>query len=387
MKNRDLTLSYSLIQGTFWMAFAVISGFASLYLLDCGFTNTQIGMIIAVAGLISAVLQPMVAGLADKPGKLSPRVLSLLLGAAQIGCGCLLPLVKGSMVLTCMVYGAAIALLQVIMPLVNSMGIADEQAGDRLNFGAARCLGSIGYAVTAYVLGAVSGKTGSICVPVGMAIGFALFLLVVFRFPAQKKQASAAGAGAGSSPVQFVKKYPRFCLVLMGTTLIYVSHALLNSFTLQIVQSKGGSSAEMGTAVAIAALIELPTMFVFNRMRKIARCDTWVKIAGIFFTLKILFSMLCTTMTGFYTVQLLQIMGWALMSVSSVFFIDAVMAPEDAVKGQAYFTMTYTLGSVLGATVGGWLIDLFGVPQMLLFGTVGAAIGTMILFLFAEKAE
>lgn len=48
IKSPNLTLRYSFIQGFYWMNFSAIMGFASLYLLDSGFSNTEIGMIMAV---------------------------------------------------------------------------------------------------------------------------------------------------------------------------------------------------------------------------------------------------------------------------------------------------------------------------------------------------
>ena len=41
------------------MNFAAIMGYTSVYLLNCGFSNTQIGVLMAVAGVLSAVLQPI----------------------------------------------------------------------------------------------------------------------------------------------------------------------------------------------------------------------------------------------------------------------------------------------------------------------------------------
>lgn len=47
--------------------------------------------------------------------------------------------------------------------------------------------------------------------------------------------------------------------------------------------------------------------------------------------------------------------------------------------------MTYTLGSVIGAFLGGALIDFSGVNTMLLFATISAAVGAVIIFFGAEK--
>ena len=61
------------------------------------------------------------------------------------------------------------------------------------------------------------------------------------------------------------------------------------------------------------------------------------------------------------------------------------MEPQDVIKGQAYFTMTYTIGTVLGALLGGWLIDLAGVSAMLIFGTAAASIGAVLMLFATEK--
>jgi PPP family 3-phenylpropionic acid transporter len=63
------------------------------------------------------------------------------------------------------------------------------------------------------------------------------------------------------------------------------------------------------------------------------------------------------------------------------------MEEQDAIKGQAYMTMTYTLGSVLGALIGGSLIDLAGVNAMLIFATISSGIGMLIVLLAAQRPK
>ena len=167
--------------------------------------------------------------------------------------------------------------------------------------------------------------------------------------------------------------------------LIFVSHVVLNSFTYQIVEFKGGGSGEMGTAMAFASVIELPIMFLFGWMLKKARSHVWFRISGVFFFLKCLGTLLCRDIPGFYAVQLLQMFGWALMTVSAVFYINAIVAPEDSVKGQACFTVSLTLGNVVGAMIAGRILDKMGVQAMLVFGTVSALIGAVIVLVFSQR--
>lgn len=384
MKNR--TLGYALIQSFFWVCYAAIMGFVSMYLLQAGFDNSQVGLMIAAAGLLSALLQPVVAAYADRPGSMNLAELIRLSGLATLACALGLIFVRGNKALTGFLYGLCMVLLQLTTPLVNALGIATVNGGERMNFGVARGFGSLGYAAAAYLIGLLAQRFGAVTVPVCMAAGFAFVVLSVMGYgPVEQKNVPAterAGKKGG-----FLRRYPRYAAVLAGLVLIFVSHVVLNSFTYQIVEFKGGGSEEMGVAMAFASVIELPVMFLFGWMLKKARSHVWFRLAGVFFFLKCLGTLLCRDIPGFYAVQLFQMFGWALMTVSAVFYINAIMAPEDSVKGQACFTMSMTLGNVVGAIAAGRILDALGVQAMLMFGTASALAGAVIVLIFAQRTE
>ncbi|MDE5907903.1 MAG: MFS transporter [Lachnospiraceae bacterium] len=390
-RNKDeLTVRYAFIQCFFWMMFGGAIGFVSVYLLDCGFNNTQIGLLIAVAGLFSAILQPMMAGYADKEKSPSLKILLILFLLVQVVVNILLLAVHHkSAIFTGSLYALLLLMMQMLVPLVNALGMESINQKKRLNFGVARGTGSMGYAFVVYVVGIVAGKIGAVAVPAALLLVSSMLLVGVFFFPFQKtlRQVSETAEEEKGNLFLFFKKYPRFCVTLVGCVLVYISHVLLNSFTFQIVREKGGGSAEMGSAMAMASLFELPTMFLFAFMLKKVRCDIWFRISGIFFFLKTLGTLLAPNISSFYAVQVFQMLGWALITVSSVYYVNSIMEKQDAIKGQAYMTMTYTLGSVAGALVGGALIDSLGVISMLGFATVSAAAGMVIMLLTAQKAK
>lgn len=80
--KKHLSVRYGTIQGCYWMGYAALMGYASVYLLEKDFTNTQIGLLTAVGCIVSAVLQPALASYADRPE--SPSVRTMLLGANLI---------------------------------------------------------------------------------------------------------------------------------------------------------------------------------------------------------------------------------------------------------------------------------------------------------------
>ena len=64
MKN--LTLRYSITQFTYWAASSGAAVFATTYLLNQGVPSAMVGLMLALAGLISCLTQPLLAAFADR---------------------------------------------------------------------------------------------------------------------------------------------------------------------------------------------------------------------------------------------------------------------------------------------------------------------------------
>ena len=134
MKPRFLTSHYSWIQGCYWMAYCILLSFSSVYLLDQGFSNTQIGLLLGLSGLLTALLQPFVGARADHLKVLSLGQFAALLILAMLLCtGGLLLLpgqtVQGGLFLSLLI------LLQLLTSLLYALGMDCVNQGMPLNFG------------------------------------------------------------------------------------------------------------------------------------------------------------------------------------------------------------------------------------------------------------
>ena len=69
--NRLLNFTYGAVQGFYWMYFASIISFASVFLLDRAYSNSQIGFILAFSSILAVLFQPILADIADRSKKLS----------------------------------------------------------------------------------------------------------------------------------------------------------------------------------------------------------------------------------------------------------------------------------------------------------------------------
>ena len=68
MKNamRSATPHYTWIQGCYWMVYCILLSFSSVYLLEQGLSNTEIGLLLGLSGLASALLQPVAGARAGR---------------------------------------------------------------------------------------------------------------------------------------------------------------------------------------------------------------------------------------------------------------------------------------------------------------------------------
>ena len=72
--------------------------------------------------------------------------------------------------------------------------------------------------------------------------------------------------------------------------------------------------------------------------------------------------------------------GWGFMSVGIVYYVNELVGGEDIAQGQAYAGMSMTIANVLATSIGGNIIDMYGVNRMLIVGTMAAVLGTVILY-------
>ncbi|MBR3126816.1 MAG: MFS transporter [Solobacterium sp.] len=367
------TILYSLLQSFFWSVWAALFGFSSTYLLAAGLSSFRIGIVMGVCSLVSAVLQPVLAGWMDRTAHRYLKTGIVLFSLVSIAV-CFVMLFW--QVIPGILFGLCAGLLQMMAPLVNALA-ADNPDTD---FGISRGIGSLGYAVVFPLIGIFTARWKADAAVAAAAAGFAGTILMTCLFPVTRTAANTVSSGPQDSS-SFVRRYRSFMLVLAGVLLLYISHVFLGNYGYQIVQHKGGDSVAYGNGGSIAALFELPTMFLFARLLRFRPASFWVRITGISFFLKALTIFLAHGMGGYYAAMAFQLSGWGMIQVASVYYVNEVIAPEDTVRGQSLFTSALALATVIGSFAGGWLLDRFSVPALTGIAALLAAVGAVIVFL------
>lgn len=278
--NQKPTVQFSLIQGLMWGGYACIFAFASVYLLAKGFTNTQVGYIIAAGGAAAALLQPLAGTIADRSRKLILHRMIIILCLVLILFSVLLLLSGSRLWITALLFPLLNALLHVITPLTYSLGMFFIERGVPVNFGICRGIGSITFALLSALLGVLVNRINEDVVLYAFILLAVLmiFSTATFHFKGVDETKTTSGDTVSSGRAglfRFLKTYRRFIMVLLGNTLVFISHTILTVYLYQVVTYHGYTSREMGFATTLAALCELPALFglsVLNRKKKLPAC-------------------------------------------------------------------------------------------------------------------
>jgi len=388
-EKKNLTLNYVTIQIGMWAMYAPLMGYTSVFLLAKGFSNTQVGIISGLGCIISAVLQAIVSGYADKEKSKSVKTLLIMFVGLQIALAVVLLALGNNFVLAIgIIFGSLISIMQLMVPLTNSIAMEMMNQGKEINYGAARGTASMMYALLVNAMGIFAKEDNLSIVPIATILSASILLAGTVLFPFKKAVRIAdSGTESKTDTKPFLIKYPKIALFVLGAICAYVGHNLINVFLFQIVTLKGGTHVNMGICLSIAAVCEIPVMFGFAYMVAKRDSSVWVRVGSVGIMLKIILTLVVPDIISLYVVQICQLFGFATFVVATVYYANYAVKECDRVKGQAYMTMANTLGIVFASMLGGVLIDRYGTNGMMMVGSVIIIIGCIMIFISTTKSK
>lgn len=389
---RKLDLHFSILWGLYWIGWAAIWGFLSVFLLHRGFTNSQVGMVSSCALLLPIVVQPALASLTDRSPRFTSRRLAMALTAAALVSGAGVWLVDGPVLCAVCFIIIGVA-LTAIAPYFNAMSMDFVLRGVDVNFSASRSCGSVTYALSSLALGAaLEHYAPTLVLPVFLlSFGALLLALLLFRHPLPAPQADAAKAApAVLSNAALLRRYPAFTLLLVGCALLMASHSPVTTYMIHIVGKAGGGESELGVALFLSAAVELPAMLLFSRLRRRFSLRVLMLVCAASFAVRNAAFLLAASPIAVYIACMLQFFEYAIFIPATVYYVTEEIDTANQVKGQALiYTASSGIGSALGTLCSGRLLDSAGVNGMLLFCLCSALLGTAvtILSLYSKRLK
>ena len=378
-----------ILMGTYFSLNCVALSYVALYLGRFGLQDNTIGMIVSISAILGFILQGMTGRLIDTHPKWYWRNLLMVLGGFElIVCGLILAghLANVDVLIIECLYSIFIIITLGMAPLVNTSSFYYTSHGRPVNFGVARGVGSLVFAAVSYIIGIFSVQMGIIFIPICGVILSILFILSVIVLPGlgishnsvENYDKSVRGSVISKD---FILRNKYFIIMAIGIVMVLILHNMVNSFLIRMVENVGGSSDALGLALAIAAVCELPVLFLYDSFVKKYKISTQILIfvACLFFVIRGVFYLFATSLVFIYATQILQSVSFALLIASKTHYADEGVGEEDKATGQSIMSMTEASAMVLGTAIGGWAISLGGINMMYIIGIIFAVIGLIVV--------
>ena len=242
----------------YFAAFASLLPFFVLFYQRIGFNGTQIGLLTGVPPLVTLVAGPFLTGVADSTQR--HRLIMGLGIAVAIGVMLIMPSLKAFVIVFFLIIIFNI-FISPVSPLADSatMSMLGEE---RAMYGRIRLGGTIGWGLIAPIAGTLVENHG-------LRIGFLIFSMIMFlnflvsqKFSFGKKEEQATGNGG----IRILLANRRWVFFLLISFLGGVGAFSVASYLFPYMAELGANEGQMGIALTIATLTEIPIFFFGDRL-------------------------------------------------------------------------------------------------------------------------
>ena len=348
----------------FFSAFASLLPFLVLFYQGLGFSGAQIGLLTGVPPLITLIGAPFGTGLADSTGR-HKLIMGLGLTAATV-----VVLLLPSFTSFAAIF-ILIALFNIFMSPIGSLSdsatisMLGEQ---RAMYGRIRLGGTLGWGLFAPIAGALVLRYGlNIAFWVFAGIMF-LNLLVSRKFFFGKPEGHASDHGG----IRALMANRRWVFFLLFAFLGGVGAFSVASYLYPYMSELGADSRQMGVALTIATLTEIPVFFFGDRLVKRFGSYGLFMIALVLVGIRSLLFAIASTTFMVWLVQIFGGMIFPAMWVAGVSYADENAPAGLKSTAQGLFgAVMFGIGSAISGFVGGVLLESIGGRGMfLVFGII-----------------
>lgn len=369
--------SYVILFFFYDLAFALFSALISVYLIDRGFSASQVSLLISVASLANMATQPLIGSLTERFGM---RTINLVLFAASCGAAGLFVVAPNFAVIVC-----SYALINLIMNGVNPV-VERMATSSPYNYGSIRAWGSIGFAAGTQL----SGLIYDVISPRAPYILFIVAMLVALlgfwgTNPRLAETEAAKMEEDAQEPISArdLLGDRRFLHYLVLMFLFSGTTGAAYSFTPAMLTSKGLDASTASTVLSLAALLELPVLLLSARfMDKVPNkvlmlaCSGGIVIqmASYAFNLPLPLIIVVTFLLKHPPI-ICNIM-------TNMKVVNTIVDPRLQITGLALVKTAQSFGMIVSNNIGGSIVDAAGYPPMFMFllGLVSVGLVGTIFF-------
>lgn len=358
------------------MTSGAATAYGGIWFQAQGLSASEIGLIGSVPVFIMLVLNLVVGRVADKAEDWRQVI---VLGAALGGVIPIALFFVHGFVGILLVWTLAALPMAAIGPVADAAALRMTNRNGT-DFGFIRAFGTVGYMVATVATGQIVTSFGGwIFLPlfVGLALFRSAVALQLPRFRAPKEAATLARPMVASRMREVMK--PWFLLPLVGWSMVFATHLVLNSFQALLWKQQGLPDLAIALLIALGAASEATMMFVFKRFVGRFPARMVMLASAVISVLRWIAFGLSPDMALLVPLQLLHSLTFAMGYLGCVHFIANWTGEEIAAEAQSFFQVLQQVMAVIAVTAFGWLAGPFGVHAYFASAAFAAA-GAVLIF-------
>jgi MFS transporter, PPP family, 3-phenylpropionic acid transporter len=357
-------------------AVAAWAPFLQQYYMSLGIDLPLIGLLAAFTSATALVSAPIWGAIHDR----IPNSRLLIPIAAVVGAsGAVMMRFSGASPL--LVVGAATWAIGMsgTSPMLD-VRVLSLVGADRARYGWIRACGSASFIVFAPLVGLLVDARGLaaifvIVVPSMLVAGFASVAL-----PA--RPASVRTASLRKAPGAVLRHRP-ILLFLIGASVAWMAMSSQSAFFSIYLRDLGAPASMVGWTWAVAALLEVPVMFMFPWLARRFGLERLIVAGACFTVTRQIANVVFTAPALLLGCSIIQGVGYGLMLIGGVTFVSLQAPKGTAATAQGIFQgVTVNLAAIVGSGVGGQLAGLLGIRGLYAV-SAGLGVGAVVLISLA----
>jgi len=388
---KKMNITYALIQGFYWSAYCMMSSFAAFFLKSAGYTNTELGVIVAGGSCLAFVLPLFVSPVIDRSDRLNASRAVFMIQVLELVLGSLVFIISRKCTVLSVTYVVWVGLMYMCNPLCTQIALDYSHGGQEINFGLARAFGSLAFVFASALIGKVLEHVSFRVLPVSalaMQAILALLILLLRSQSGKRNSGHSEEQREQSTDLKgFISHNPEFTVLLSGIAMVFIGSQFLGVYMINVVERVGGTATTMGYLHAFFAFMEIPSMVLWSRIGRGKWTSRLLMVSMICFTLKMVLFCLAGSVPVLFIGGIFQLLGYGMYTPAIVDYIRRSIPYEDSVKAQSLAGAMVTLGGVLASTVGGLLTDRIGVHTALVVFASVSGLGTLVCLYAIRKKQ
>ncbi|MGN7469491.1 MFS transporter [Brevibacillus sp. SAFN-007a] len=363
-----------------YYGFGAFSPLITQYYNSISLTGTQIGLISAVAPVVSIVAQPMWGVFCDrfqirKTILILTLVASGLLGLFFIGVSAFAVVFLLSMILS--------FFQSAVTPISDSLALGYAK-NHGLQFGDIRLWGAVGFAIAAFVTGLLVEQWGPSVLFYSYCLALLVATLFLLRVPDESSQETPRFRVGMLAGMRDLLRIPRYLLFLLASFFVLGAVNANNIWFSLFYQEIGGSVAGVGLAFLLFAGSEAPFMKLAGFFVRKWGLELTLLLAAVFGAARWLWYSSAPSTT--LVIALFFIQGISVgfyLATAAQFVRENTPASLQVTALAIFLSVGGGLGTMLCNLAAGWIKDSFSTLGIYLFFGIITVIGIIPLALIA----